>query len=65
MLRVHLVMGCERRQDGSSAPEFSATRIYTVPSQMMPVIVQRGVGGRPRWQPGGRPWADQLPPAAN
>jgi prepilin-type N-terminal cleavage/methylation domain-containing protein len=44
MLRVHLVLGANVA-GGSSAPEFSATRIYTVPSQMMPVNVQRGAAG--------------------
>ena len=54
MLRVHLVLGANVA-GGSSAPEYAATRIYTVPSQMMPAMVQRGVGGR---QGGGI----QLPP---
>jgi prepilin-type N-terminal cleavage/methylation domain-containing protein len=44
MMRVHLVLGANTAK-GSSAPEFAATRIYTVPSQMMPVVVQRGIGG--------------------
>jgi prepilin-type N-terminal cleavage/methylation domain-containing protein len=43
MLRVHLVLGANVA-GGSSAPEFAATRIYAVPSQMMPVQVQRGGG---------------------
>jgi len=62
MLRVHLVLGANVA-NGSSAPEFAATRIYTVPSQMMPAIVQRGgLGG-----PGGglRPPPINLPPGAN
>ena len=44
-LRVHLVLG-EKSSDfkGGNEPTFAATRIYTVPSQMMPVIVQRGSG---------------------
>jgi len=41
MLRIHLVMGGNMAR-GAEAPEFSATRIYTVPSQMMPAAVQRG-----------------------
>lgn len=44
MLRVHLVVGGERRFRGQEAPEYSATRIYAVPSEMMPVFVQRGTG---------------------
>jgi prepilin-type N-terminal cleavage/methylation domain-containing protein len=46
MLRVHLVLGANTAK-GSQAPVFTATSIYTVPSQMMPVIVQRGIGGLP------------------
>lgn len=52
MLRVHLVMGSNTSQ-GKNAPEYSATRIYTVPSEMMPVFVQRGVGRGPMNGPGG------------
>jgi prepilin-type N-terminal cleavage/methylation domain-containing protein len=44
MLRVHLVLGANT-VNGKAAPDFAATRIYTVPSQMMPAFVQRGVGG--------------------
>jgi len=44
MLRVHLVLGANTAK-GENAPEFAATHIYTVPSQMMPVVVQRGLGG--------------------
>jgi prepilin-type N-terminal cleavage/methylation domain-containing protein len=44
MLRVHLVMGANLSK-GKDAPDFAATRIYTIPSEMMPVMVQRGVGG--------------------
>ena len=51
MLRVRLVLGANVA-GGSSAPEFAATRIYTVPSQMMPVNVQRGVGGQAGNPPG-------------
>lgn len=51
MLRVHLVMGANSRDP--NAPDFAATRIYTVPSQMMPVQVQRGVGVGPGG-PGGQ-----------
>lgn len=53
MLRVHLVLGANVA-GGSSAPAFAATRIYTVPSQMMPVLVQRGIsrpGGNSGLQP--------------
>lgn len=50
MLRVHLVLGANTAAGnvaaGNDAPSFAATRIYTVPSQMMPVSVQRGLGGR-------------------
>ena len=46
MLRVHLVLGA-KATGGSSATEFAATRIYTVPSQMMPAMVQRGGLGGP------------------
>jgi prepilin-type N-terminal cleavage/methylation domain-containing protein len=45
MLRVNLVLG-------GNAPEFAATRIYTVPSAMMPAAVQTGVAGGPGGQPG-------------
>ena len=71
MLRVHLVMGANVA-NGSSAPEFAATRIYTVPSQMMPAIVQRGGFGGPGGNPGLRPpmpiapgGNPNLPPGAN
>jgi hypothetical protein len=56
MLRVHLVFG-GKMDDNHPSPEFSATRIYTVPSVMMPVAVQRGVAGA-----GGNPG---LPPPVN
>ena len=45
MLRVKLVLG-------GNGPEFAATRIYTVPSAMMPAAVQTGVAGPPGGQPG-------------
>jgi hypothetical protein len=54
MLRVHLVLGANVAR-GSSAPEFAATRIYTVPSAMMPMIVQRGGPGGPGGLPGLQP----------
>jgi len=65
MLRVHLVMGANTAK-GKDAPDFSATRIYTVPSEMMPVFVQRGVGmpggfGVPNG-PGGVPQVNLPPP---
>src|ERR1039457_2761818 len=63
MLRVHRVLGVNTA-NGSSAPEFAATRIYTVPSQMMPAMVQRGMGG-PGGGPGMRPPPINLPPGAN
>jgi len=45
MLRIHFVLGGD--PNGlSTGPEYSATRIYTVPSQMMPAVVQRGAGNR-------------------
>jgi prepilin-type N-terminal cleavage/methylation domain-containing protein len=59
MLRVHLVMGANTA-NGSSAPDFAATRIYTVPSQMMPAFVQHGVGGP--GGPGGMLQPPVLPP---
>jgi prepilin-type N-terminal cleavage/methylation domain-containing protein len=49
MLRVHLVLGnsTENGQEKpGDAPAFTATKIYTVPSQMMPWTVQRGMAGR-------------------
>ena len=44
MLRVHLVLGTNpaHAANGANSPEFAATRIYTVPSQMMPAQVQSG-----------------------
>ena len=60
MLRVHLVMGINVAR-GGNAPEFAATRIYTVPSQMMPAIVQRGGFGGPGGMPGTRP-PQVMPP---
>jgi prepilin-type N-terminal cleavage/methylation domain-containing protein len=45
MLRVHLVLGANVA-GGANAPDFAATRIYSVPSRMMPAMVQRGVGGQ-------------------
>jgi hypothetical protein len=55
MLRVHLVLNenSPNSKGSDNAPTFSATRIYTVPSQMMPVIVQRGIGGPGGGGPGG------------
>ncbi len=47
MLRVHLVLAANTAK-ANDAPSFEATRIYAVPSQMMPVQVQRGIGGPPR-----------------
>jgi hypothetical protein len=41
MLRVHLVLGINTAR-GENAPDFAATRIYAVPSQMMPANIQRG-----------------------
>ena len=52
MMRVHLVIGANTAK-GANAPDFAATRIYTVPSQMMPVQVQRGIGGGPIGGPQG------------
>jgi len=51
MLRVNLVLGA-KTATGGSVPEFAAARIFTVPSVMMPVAVQRGVGGGPGGLPG-------------
>jgi prepilin-type N-terminal cleavage/methylation domain-containing protein len=59
MLRVHLELGANTAK-GKDAPTFSATRIYAVSSQMMPVMVQRGIGG-PLGGPGG-PGGLVLPP---
>jgi hypothetical protein len=64
MLRVHLVLGANTEK-GANAPEFAATRIYTVPSQMMPAVVQRGGLGGPPGAPGGiRLPGINLPPGA-
>jgi prepilin-type N-terminal cleavage/methylation domain-containing protein len=46
MLRVNLVLGAGKVGDRVT-PEFSAARIFTVPSGMMPAFVQRGFGGPP------------------
>jgi len=46
MLRVNLVLGGNTAA-GAGAPEFAATRIFTVPSIMMPAVVQRGGAGGP------------------
>jgi hypothetical protein len=54
MLRVHLVLGGFTLH-GQNEPEFAATRIYTVPSQMMPAIVQHGFGAGAGGQPFLRP----------
>jgi prepilin-type N-terminal cleavage/methylation domain-containing protein len=59
MLRVHLVLGANVAK-GTQAPTFAATRIYAVPSQMMPVIVQRGIGGLPG--SGAPPVRPPIPP---
>ena len=65
MLRVHLVMGANTDL-GNNAPDFSATRIYTVPSQMMPAMVQTGVGGGQRGGiGGGGPGLTIPPPGSN
>jgi len=53
MVRVHLVMGANTER-GKEAPDFAATRIYTVPSQMMPAAVQGGMNV-PVAGPGGMP----------
>ena len=55
MIRVHLVMGANLAR-GKDAPDFAATHIYTVPSQMMPVVVQRGIGGQFGAPGGGQPF---------
>lgn len=49
LLRVHLVLAdnASNTRGGDNTPTFAATRIYTVPSQMMPAVVQRGIGGPP------------------
>jgi prepilin-type N-terminal cleavage/methylation domain-containing protein len=60
MLRVHLVMGAN--SSDPNAPDFSATRIYTVPSQMMPVQLQRGTGPGPNGLAG--PGGLLQPPAS-
>lgn len=41
MLRVSLVMGNSAR-GGATAPDVAFARVYSVPSQMMPAILQRG-----------------------
>jgi prepilin-type N-terminal cleavage/methylation domain-containing protein len=55
MLRVRLVMGANLAR-GKDAPDFAATHIYTIPSQMMPVVVQRGIGGQFGTPGGGQPF---------
>jgi prepilin-type N-terminal cleavage/methylation domain-containing protein len=62
MLRVHLVLGGNTER-GKDAPDYAATRIYTVPSLMMPVFVQRGVAGP--GGPGGGPGGNGSPPVQN
>jgi len=65
MLRVHLVLAAKAEKgnfDNNSAADFVATRIYTVPSEMMPVFVQRGTGPGPGGGPGGGGPTFQLPP---
>jgi prepilin-type N-terminal cleavage/methylation domain-containing protein len=62
MLRVTLVLG-NKAGDSQSAPGFAATRIYTVPSEMMPAAVQRGGGPGIPGAPGGGLGGDpRLPP---
>jgi prepilin-type N-terminal cleavage/methylation domain-containing protein len=65
MLRVHLVLG-GYTVHGENEPEYAATRIYTVPTQMMPAVIQRGLG---RGVPGGQPLlrapGQGLPPGGN
>ena len=63
MLRVHLVLGANVA-GGRGAAEFAATRIYTVPSAMMPAIVQRGGAGIPGGPPGLQPPPVNLPPGS-
>ena len=60
MLRVHVVMGANVA-GGKNAPDFAATRIYAVPSEMMPVFVERGVGQNGR-APGGAGQLNIPPP---
>jgi prepilin-type N-terminal cleavage/methylation domain-containing protein len=62
MMRVHLVIGANTEK-GQDASDFAATRIYTVPAQMMPVVVQRGVGGP--GGPGGQTLAPPTIPRPN
>jgi prepilin-type N-terminal cleavage/methylation domain-containing protein len=62
MLRIHLVLGSNTAR-GESAPDFSATCIYTVPSQMMPAMVQHGVAGQ--GGPGGNGLLNGLLPGQN
>lgn len=54
MLRVHLVLGANSEK-GNNGADFVATRIYTVPSEMMPAMVQMGVGAQRGLVPGGGP----------
>jgi prepilin-type N-terminal cleavage/methylation domain-containing protein len=62
MLRVHLVMGASTAP-GKTGPDFAATRIYTVPSEMMPLFIQRGIGGPAQnSQPGGPGGPGGQPP---
>jgi hypothetical protein len=59
MLRIHLVMG-GNTANGQEAPSFAATRIYTVPSDMMPLQIQRGMAGPPGAAGGGGPLNNVL-----
>jgi type II secretory pathway pseudopilin PulG len=60
MLRVGLVMGGNTAA-GKSAPEYSVARAFSMPSSMMPAVVQRGGAGGPGG-PGSGPGGINLAP---
>ena len=54
MLRVHLVLGANAAR-GGGAPDFAATRIYSLPSSIMPAALQNGAAGGGIGSPGKPP----------
>jgi type II secretion system protein J len=63
MIRIGLVL-TSKGPDGMPGPETSVTRAFSMPSEMMPYIVQRGSGGGPGGPGGGGPQL-ALPGAGN
>lgn len=60
MIRVGLVLGGDAGDSGS-APDLSVVRAFSMPSGMMPSIIERGAPGGPAGGPGG-PGGLALPP---